>query len=200
MKVDEGLTIDPQAPMAYRDARSLICTGDMIAVRDSKSWLGRIISAVTRRPHTHTGVAYWIRDEDGDRLFMANLNSGRNHLSAVSHLADFDVFMPPNGLYRDAIEFSTKNWLEQRIEYGYAAFVAIGLECLLHWRTLFDNWRNVVVCAGGTVQIYEAAANLQQAQGRCYPPGWLSHSRMLAPGELADELRLKLCVRAEAAA
>lgn len=195
-KATQGGSIDVHAPLPYREARQFICTGDVIAVRDSKSWLGRLIQRVTGRPHTHTGVAYWLDDQ----LYMASLNSGRNHLSRLSQLKDFDVCMPPNGLYRDAIKQATDDWLEHPIEYGFLAFVAIGLECLLRMRTLFDNWRNIVVCAGGTVQIFEGAAALQQAQGRCYPPRWLEHSRMLAPGELVDELRLKLCVRAEAAA
>lgn len=188
--------IDPAAPMRYRDARQFIATGDLIAVRDAHSWLGRLTQLVTRKPYTHTGVARWI----GGRLYMADLNSGRNHLTAVSQLANFDVCMPPLGLMRDAIEESTDEWLASPIEYGFVAFVAIGLECLLHWRTLFDNWRNVVVCSGGSVQIFESAAQRQRAAGRSYPAAWLRHTRMLAPGELVDELRLKLSVRAEAAA
>lgn len=188
--------VDPSAPISYEKARQFIATGDLIAVRDAHTWLGRLTQLVTRRPHTHTGVAYWIEG----RLYMANLNSGRNHLTAVSQLKEFDVCAPPDGLMRDAIKESMNAWLAHPINYGFAAFVAIGLECLLHWRTLFDNWRNVVVCSGGSVQIYEGAAQLQQLAGRCFPVAWLSHSRMLAPGELVDELRLKLAVRVEPAA
>lgn len=179
------------APMRYADARALIETGDLIAVRDTNGWLGRLVQIVTRRPHTHTGVAYWVKD----RLFMAGLNSGRNHLTAVSQLGDFDVCAPPAGLDRNTIELATEFWLDQRIEYGYAALIGIGLECLLRMRTLFDNWRNVIVCSGGSVQIYESAAHLMAAQGKKAPEAWLKHSRMLAPGELVDELTLKLAVR-----
>lgn len=191
VKMPETAGVDTSVPLAYEEARELIKTGDMIAVRDAQSWLGRLTQLVTRRPHTHTGVAYWLRD----RLYMASLNSGRNHLSAVSQLGDFDVCNPPVGLARDAILESMDKWLDRRIEYGFAAFVAIGLECLLRWRTLFDNWRSVVVCAGGTVQIYEGAAQIQMTAGRSYPLEWLRHNRMLAPGELVDELPFKMAVR-----
>lgn len=185
-----------EAPMLYEQARPYIKTGDVIIVRDSHTKLGRLIQLVTRKPYTHTGVARWLEG----RLYMANLNSGRNHLTAVSQLSEFDVFMPPVGLMRDAIQESMDSWLAHPIDYGFAAFIAIGIECLMHAKTLFDNWRNVVVCAGGTVEILEGAALRQKLAGRMYPKAWLRHTRMLSPGELAEELPFKLSVRPGAAA
>jgi hypothetical protein len=179
------------AAMRYDQARPLISTGDLIAVRDSKSWLGRLIQRVTGNVYTHTGVAQWM---DG-QLYMASLNSGYNHLTRVSHLAEFDVFNAPIGLGRDMIDKALDAWLEKRIEYGYASFVAIGLECITGRRNLFDNWRSVVVCSGGSVMIYEMAGELQMAQNRTVPAAWLRHSRQLSPGELAGELLFKLAVR-----
>jgi hypothetical protein len=181
--------------MPYAQARELIKDGDLIAVRDVHSKLGRLTQIVTRKPYTHTGVARWM----GDRLYMADLNSGRNHLTAVSQLQSFDVCAPPIGLMRDAIVESMDAWLASPIEYGFAAFVAIGIRCLLRWQTLFNNWRSVVVCSGGTVEIYEAAANVQYKAGRVYPRAWMRHNRMLSPGELVDELPFKLAVRPAAA-
>lgn len=183
------------AVMRYEQARDLISTGDLIAVRDAATWLGRLTRRITGKPYTHTGVAKWIEG----RLFIASLNSGYNHLSAVSHLTDFDVFNAPIGLSRDMIDEAINNWLGERIEYGYLAFIAIGIECLTKWHRLFDNWRSIVVCSGGSVMIYEMAGQLQKARGRRVPQAWLRHSRQLSPGELADELLFKMAVRGTAA-
>lgn len=183
-----------QSPMRYEQARQLVSTGDLIAVRDANTWLARLTRRVTGKPYTHTGVAKWIEG----RLFIASLNSGYNHLSAVSHLSDFDVFNAPIGLSRDMINEAVDAWLDERIEYGYLAFIAIGIECMTKRRRLFDNWRSIVVCSGGAVMIYEMAAQLQKAHGRRAPKEWLRHSRQLSPGELADELLFKLAVRANA--
>ena len=186
---------DPAIPLSYELARPLIRTGDLIAVRDVRSWLNRLTRWVTRKPITYTGVAKW----EGNRLFIADLNSGYNHLTAVSHLTDFDVHQPPVGIGRDVIELAIDAWLAKRVKYGYASFIAIGIECVIGKRSLFDNWRSVVVCSGGSVQIYEMAAHIQLGAGRSAPAEWMHHSRQLSPGELADELRLKMCVRGAAA-
>jgi hypothetical protein len=169
--------------MDYAAARNLIETGDLIAVRDVHGLTGRLTCLFTRSPHTHTGVAVWL----GGRLFMADLNSGRNHLTAVSQLSSFDVCYPPVP-DRGAIERALFDWLAKPINYGYAAFVVIGLKCALRIKA-FIHWRQIVVCSGGSVQIYEMAARLLQG-----PAAWLEHSRMVSPGELVAELTRKLSV------
>lgn len=161
----------------YSDARLQIQTGDLIGVRDVHGIMGRLTVFFTRKPYTHTGVAVWL----GERLFMAELNAGRNHLTAVSQLRDFDVCSPPV-VDRAAIERAVFDWLADPITYGFAAFVLIGLRCWLRIKT-FIHWRKVIVCSGGSVEIYERA-------------GWPEHSRMISPGELVDELEIKLAVRA----
>jgi hypothetical protein len=176
----------------YPDARQQIQDGDLIAVRGSHL-IDHLTSLVTKSPYTHTGVAVWC---DG-RLFMADLNSGRNHLTALSCVPDFDVFSPPAGLDRATIRAALFDWLATPIDYGFAAFVAIGLECMLERRTLFENWRGIVVCSGGSVMIYENAAQRMQDAGLAPPPAWLRHSRMLSPGELASELTLSLSIRSD---
>lgn len=165
--------------MNYDEARTRIKTGDLIAVRDVHNWLGRLTQFFTRSPYTHTGVAVWL----GDRLFMADLNSGRNALHAVSQLASFDVFEAPEGLKAADIEFSLFDWLAKPINYGVLAFLVIGLKCYLKLKT-FIHWRKIIVCSGGSVQIYEGA-------------GWPEHSRMISPGELTMLVGpLRLMVRA----
>lgn len=164
--------------MNYAQARDQIQTGDLIAVRGRHGIISAATRFFTRDPHTHTGIAVWI----GSRLFMAELNSGRNHLTALSQLADFDVYAPPPGLERGAIERAVFDWLAKPISYGFAAFVLIGLVNSLRLH-LFIHWRRIIVCSGGSVQIFEMA-------------GWYEHSRMVSPGELTREVGpLKLEVR-----
>jgi hypothetical protein len=176
---------------SYEEALKLIKTGDYIAVRDTDSLLGKLISKITGRPYTHACVAKWV----GKELFVASLNSGYNHLACASHLTDFDVFDPPVGIGRGSIDTAINNWLRKRIKYGYAAFIAIGIESITKFSRLFDNWRSIVVCSGGTVMIYEMAANLQYEQKKYAPKEWMRHSRQLSPGELAEELTFKIAVR-----
>lgn len=166
-------------PLAYAVARNMIQTGDLIGVRDVHGIVGWSTVFFTRRPYTHTGVALWL----GARLFMAELNAGRNHLTAVSQLTDFDVCAPPVA-NRSAIESAIFDWLAKPIAYGFAAFILIGLRAWLRLKT-FIHWRRVIVCSGGSVEIYEMA-------------GWPEHSRMISPGELVDELTMKLSVRGAA--
>lgn len=178
----------------YQRARRLIRDGDLIAVRGSHL-IDHLTSAVTRSPYTHTGVAVWA---DG-RLFMADLNSGRNHLTALSAVADFDVFMAPDGIDRARIRKAVFDWLAAPIDYGMLAFIVIGLKCALGLK-VFIHWRRIIVCSGGSVEIYENAARAQADAHQPAPAAWLDHTRMLSPGELAGELRFALAVRAEAAA
>ena len=174
----------------YEKTRHLIHDGDLIAVRGT-GLLAKLTSRVTKSPYTHTGIAVWL----DDRLFMAELNSGRNHLTALSCVDDFDVYAPPAGLDRATIRQAIFDWLADPIDYGFIAFVAIGIECMLERHTLFDNWRSIIVCSGGSVQIYEIAAAYMQAEGKAPPAAWLHHSRQLSPGELAGELQFTLAIR-----
>lgn len=182
-------------PLPYAQARDLIRTGDLIGVRDVHGILGRATCLFTRAPYTHTGVAVWL----GDHLFMADLNSGRNHLTPLSQLTDFDVCSPPEGLDRAAIEQAIIEWLSKPISYGYAAFPVIGIKCALRIKA-FIHWRSIIVCSGGSVQIFELAAAIMRAAGAAPPAAWIEHSRMISPGELVAELPFKLAVRGAASA
>lgn len=169
--------------MRYADARDKVLTGDLIGVRDTHGLLGRATVLFTRKPYTHTGVAVWC----GARLFMADLNSGRNSLHPLSQLNDFDVCSMPEGLDRTCVERALFDWLANPISYGYLAFLVIGLRCFLGLKT-FIHWRSIVVCSGGSVSIYELAARYMKGFGMAIPKGWDDHNRMLSPGELVDEL------------
>jgi hypothetical protein len=153
--------------MNYQQARNTIQTGDLIVNCRAHSILGTMTQTFTHSKYTHSGVAVWL----GDRLFMADLNSGRNHLTAVSQLEDFDVYEAPPGLHEHDIETAIFDWLAKPINYGFLAFPVIGVKCALGLKT-FIHWRKIIVCSGGSVQIYEMA-------------GWSEHSRMVSPGELA---------------
>lgn len=163
--------------LTYQEARSQIATGDLIAVRTPNGIMGKLTRFFTRSPYTHTGIAIWI--EGG--LYMGELNGGRNHLIPLSQLdhCDFDVYLPPANLTNiaDALFF----WLRLQIEYGYLAFVAIGLLNYFNIK-IFVHWRQLLVCSGWCVAIYEEA-------------GWGEHSRIISPGELAAMLTIKLQVR-----
>jgi hypothetical protein len=176
--------------MDYAVAREHIRTGDLIGVRDVHGLLGRATVFFTRKPYTHTGVAVWC----ANRLFMADLNSGRNHLTALSCVKQFDVCDPPAGIDRTCVERALFDWLAEPISYGVLAFLVIGLRCWLGLKT-FIHWRKIVVCSGGSVSIYELAADYMQSMGMPIPAGWDDHNRMLSPGELVEELGPpKLCV------
>jgi hypothetical protein len=175
--------------MLYEDARNLIQTGDLIGVRHAEGLIGGMTALVTADPHTHTGIAVWL----GGRLFMADLNSGRNHLTPLSQLGAFDVCEPPEGLDRAMIEAAVFDCLAKPINYGFAAFVVIGLKCALRLK-VFIHWRRIIVCSGGSVEIFEMAAALMRDAGQVAPAAWLEHSRMVSPGELVSELQLKLRV------
>lgn len=161
--------------MKYSDARPEIKTGDLIAVTKAHNWLGTLTQLVTRSPYTHVGVARWL---DGG-LYMAEINGGRNHLIPTSQLTEFDVYEMPAGLQN--IEEAIDGMLRTSINYSFVAFIVIGLRDLLRLN-MFIHWRETLVCSGYCVAIYEAA-------------GWGEHNRMVSPGDLAAELKLKFEVR-----
>lgn len=163
--------------MRYHDDRDLIETGDMIAVREATSWHARLTQIVTFSPYTHEGAAIW---REGD-LYLAEVNGGRNHLTAIEHWSDYDVYERPDQLDPVAVENSTLRWLRQTVAYNFLAFVLIGLMELLRVRA-FVHWRRKQVCSGAVVAIFEGA-------------GWPEHSRVISPRALAAELKFKLAIR-----
>jgi hypothetical protein len=167
--------------MEYSQARGLIATGDLIAVRTASGLLGRATQFFTRGPYTHTGLALWLCG----RLFMTEINGGRNHLVPLSQLnaVDFDVYAHPPELDPAALDAAIHEWLAARVDYGYLAFVAIGL---LEWLRLKLTvpWRKILVCSGYCVANWESA-------------GWhATCSRVVSPTKLAAQVRRKFTVQA----
>jgi hypothetical protein len=161
--------------MNYDEYAPLIQSGDLISVPVAHSIMGKLTQFFTRSEYTHSGVAFWM----GNELFMAELNGGRNHLIPIIQLQDFDVYECPQNL-RD-VNGAIRKWLSYPVQYGYSAFIAIGL---LNWFRIkaFVHWRNILVCSGYVVAIWETA-------------GWPEHTRILSPGELAQCTPLKFKIR-----
>lgn len=163
--------------MRYDDARPLIATGDLIAVRETHGLLAPLTRFFTRSPVTHVGTALWM---DGG-LWMAELNGGKNHAIPLSQLSetDFDVYECP--VDRVKVRATTLAALRLKIGYGIIALPIIGL---LNWLRIkvFIHARRVLVCSGYCISIYEAA-------------GWPERSRIVSPEELVEQLKLKLEVR-----
>ncbi len=164
--------------LIYEVARNQIKDGDLIAVITPHSFLGHLTKFFTRKKYVHTGTAIWM---SSDMLCIAELNGGRNHFTPLSQLEglDFDVFAMPAGL--SGIAAAIVKWVRTPVEYGYLAFIVIGLRNFFRIKQQI-NWRQILVCSGLSVAIYEEA-------------GWPRCSRVISPGELADMLQLKFEVR-----
>lgn len=168
-------------PLAYTAARPGIATGDCIIVRDVAGLLTPFTKYFTHSDYTHAGVAIWI----GEGLYLAELNSGRNHLIPLSQLrgCDFDVFHCPSNAGTHDIRDAIQEALRDKIHYSVPALLVIGLaEWLrLNWSA---NAQHELVCSGFVVMIYDKL-------------GWPPLSRVISPQKLSENLRLKLQVRAE---
>lgn len=164
--------------MNYDLARTQIQTGDVICVREKKGIFSLFTRFFTHSDYTHNGLAIWFNGG----LWMAELNGGRNHMIPLSQLAKipFDVYHCPVE-DRDAVETAISESLRERIDYGYAALIVIGL---LNWFRIkvFLHARQILVCSGYCVKVLEAA-------------GWPKRSRLISPQELANDLKFKLPVR-----
>lgn len=96
--------------LRYRQARSLIATGDLIAFRGRGHLLQWLIRTVTRSPYTHTAIAVWagcdgtprhdslfVRHLSGRRLLVAEAKASGAMLTPLSQYdgVDFDVLPCP---------------------------------------------------------------------------------------------------------
>lgn len=83
--------------MRYADARDLIRTGDLIAVRARHGLLPRLTRWVTGSPYTHTAIALWCGAGAHRRLLVAEAKASGAFLTPLSQYAgtDFDVFLSP---------------------------------------------------------------------------------------------------------
>lgn len=79
--------------MNYEQARPMIQSGDLIAVRSHRGGISSIVKRVTKSPYTHTAVVVRL----ADRVLLAEMNGGGACLVPASKYADtdFDVFTCP---------------------------------------------------------------------------------------------------------
>jgi len=113
--------------MNYAQARGLINTGDLIAVRSRRIGFPLLTRVVTRSPYTHTATAIWL----GHRLLLAEMLSVGGVLAPVSKYADtdFDVFACP--LPSGATVTPTLDLLGLAIDYDYGDLLRLGLHKLV---------------------------------------------------------------------
>lgn len=161
--------------MNYAEVRPLLETGDVIGVRHPYGFIGEATQHFTRSDYTHVGVV--LRMANG--VWMAELNSGRNHLIPLSQLQHhrFDVYHPPV-TDRGKIRIAIHRWLRYQIEYGVWAFIAIGL--MDYFKIKFAvRAKNLLVCSGYLIRIFQTA-------------GWDSKiSPVQSPREFLSRLELK---------
>jgi len=110
---------------SYPNARDLIQSGDLIAVRNRKGLAAWLIKLVTRSPYTHTGVAIWL----GGRLMVAETEQGPGSLVPVSQYADvdIDVFSSPIGQVAHVARSAVFEVLGTRITYAWSDLLRIWL-------------------------------------------------------------------------
>lgn len=148
--------------------------GDLITVRGRHGVLAALIRFFTFSRHTHNGVAVW---KDG-RLWMTELNGGRNHLIPIEQLRDME-FDVSESLVEDrgAVVESIYENLEERVDYGIPALIVIGIINFFKLNVVV-NWRKILVCSGYCMKIYEDA-------------GYPRHTRILSPRQLFDMAKYK---------
>lgn len=142
--------------MRYELARSMIRTGDLIAVRRRSGPFAIGTRLVTGSPYTHTGIAAW---ENG-RLLMFHANGGGGNiipLSQYSHTV-FDVFDCP--VQRSAALQACWDLLGSRVPYGYSDLARIAAHIWLGVDLPPEN--GDMVCSSLSAAIYKRAGWLPE--------------------------------------
>lgn len=113
--------------MTYHEVRAQVLDGDLVAVRSTRSLLGKVTRLVTKSPYTHTAIALWL--EGG--LWIAHMDGAQNALVPLSQYADtpFDVFNCP--VRRDVVRQVVLEQLRAKVSYGWADVAYIGLHRLM---------------------------------------------------------------------
>lgn len=113
--------------LSYDDARRYIRDGDIVFVSHSNTLMGKIISAFTRSPIYHVGIACWLTMPNGRKVLcsceqwyggrrIVNLRtySGSSIIAMENPVKDFKLYM-------DELILNTGD------DYGYLDFVNAGL-------------------------------------------------------------------------
>lgn len=111
--------------MRYDDARPMIQTGDLIAVRRRSGPLAIATRLVTDSPYTHTGVALWVGPPGDRRLLMAHINGGGAGLVPVSQEVEFGFDVYPCPVDRAEVERAIWATIGVRISYSVGDLVYI---------------------------------------------------------------------------
>lgn len=143
--------------MRYEDARPLIQTGDLIAVKRRSGPLAVGTRLVTGSPYTHTGLALWVGNkcESGGRLLIAHSTAGGGNLVPLSQEAefDFDVFACP--VDRAEVEDWIWQLLDVRFNYGFSDLWRIFLYLKLGIPLPQDD--KDLICSAMSAALYKLA-------------------------------------------
>ncbi len=164
--------------MKYEEARELIQTGDGIFVRSRRGFLPQMTIKFTGSPYTHTGVAVWL----GKGLWLAEINSGMNHLVPMSQLdgMDFDVYHCPVA-DREKVKKNILQGLRKKIKYNFWALIVIG----------FYDWVGLSSLPNST----KALVCSEYSNKTWVESDWPEPLTKISPRGLAEKLSLKLQVR-----
>lgn len=163
--------------MNYKEIRPFLQTGDIVGVRHPENILGTATQYFTNSPYTHVGII--VRKRQGNGVWLAELNSGKNHLIPMSQLKDkqFDIFQCPVS-NQTHIASSIDRWLRYPIHYGFKNFILIGLNSYIGVK-IPPIFGDELVCSGFVLRILQTA-------------GWdVDMSPLLSPGELLSNFVLK---------
>lgn len=151
--------------------------GDLISIKKSHGIFGWLTKFFTGK-YTHTGIAVLIEN----KLWMVEINGGRNHAIPLNQYGDkdYDVSYPPIGLNRAKIREAALESLNVMTNYGFIATIATGVNEFFGFNK-FIHWRKIRHCAGYAVSIYEKA-------------GWEEHSYIISPTKLTELLIFKLSI------
>lgn len=176
---------DIMLTLNYEIARSLIKDGDLVSVFKAHSLFNRLTQRFTGE-YTHVGGALWM---DGG-LWLAEINSGRNHAIPLSQLkhCGFDVSSPPPGVTPESARFETLLALRETEPYGYLSAIATGVVEFFRL-PIIVNWRNGRHCAGFMVRIYDRAGWSSDGRG--------THSYVVSPTKLTKRMLFKFRVLPE---
>jgi hypothetical protein len=137
--------------VTYDELRPQVLDGDLVAVRSTRSLLGKLTRLVTRSPYTHTAIALWL---DGG-LWIAEMDGVGNVLVPLSQYADtnFDVFRSP--VPAPGVRQAVLEQLRGHLAYGWLDVLYIGLHRLLGLPFPPDD--GMAVCSSYVVRAYAAA-------------------------------------------
>ncbi|MEJ1353112.1 MAG: hypothetical protein RPU39_00285 [Candidatus Sedimenticola sp. (ex Thyasira tokunagai)] len=153
--------------MKYREGRSLIKTGDLLALKHKRGWIWALVRIITRSEYTHTATAVWL--EEG--LYAAEMSWSGNHLIPVSQYeVDFDVYTPPVGP-RPQLAEAIYQRLRTRVPYGFIDLLWIVLYNLLHFKLPRD--RGGLICSALSALIYKDVGWVPRGMPRIPSPAAL---------------------------